>query len=501
LTLRARLLIGLVVLAAAGLTVTGIVTYREQKAFLLKRVNGQLATALATREISSALSTSRSGARALPFGSYAEFRYLDGTVDRVPSEMQTERPQLPANIELGKIITVHNPAYRAKAADVIVKNDRFEPGRPATLVVAIPLRDVNDALHRLLLVEFIVGALVLLTLALMAWWVIKLGLRPLAQMQETAGAIAAGDLSRRVEVVDEQTEVGQLGVALNQMLQQIETAFHEREESEERLRRFVGDASHELRTPLTSIRGYAELFRRGAADRPEDLAKAMRRIEEEADRMGVLVDDLLLLARLDQGRPLEREPVDLSRLAADAVDDARTVAPGRSIDLSPNGAVIVPGDEVRLRQVMANLLQNAVRHTPANTPVHIRVTADDDAAVIEVRDEGPGMPTEEASRVFERFWRSDSSRTRASGGSGLGLAIVAAIAEAHGGSASVETAPGQGATFRVQLPRRTPQWPAPDPGSKANETFAAPTLTDSATSAGPPTTGADIPMTELEETP
>ena len=196
-----------------------------------------------------------------------------------------------------------------------------------TLVVAIPLRDVDDTLHHLLLIEMLVAAGVLLALALLAWWVVRLGLRPLERMGETAGAIAAGDLSRRVEPADERTEVGRLGLALNSMLGQIEVAFAERTASEARLRRFVADASHELRTPLTSIRGYAELFRRGANTRPDDLAKTMRRIEEAAARMGVLVDDLLLLARLDQGRPLEREQVDLTRLVGAAVDDLRAARP------------------------------------------------------------------------------------------------------------------------------------------------------------------------------
>jgi two-component system OmpR family sensor kinase len=504
LTLRARLLIGLVVLVAAGLTVAGIATYREQRSFLLKRVNGQLASALANRELSKELwSLSQGRPRSLPFGTYAEVRYPDGSVSALGGATSADRPVLPRSIELGKVMTVHDPAYRVKADSVLVEGENiFEPDRPATLVVAIPLDDVNDALQRLLIVEFTVGAAVLIAVALLAWWVIKFGLRPLAQMQDTAGAIAAGDLSRRVDVVDEHTEVGQLGVALNKMLQHIEQAFKEREASEERLRRFVGDASHELRTPLTSIRGYAELFRRGAADRPEDLAKAMRRIEEEADRMGVLVEDLLLLARLDQGRPLEHASVDLTRLAADAVDDTRTVAPERSISFTANGAVVIRGDEVRLRQVMANLLQNAVRHTPADTPVYVQVTGDETSAVIEVRDEGPGIQTEDADRVFERFWRSDSSRTRASGGTGLGLAIVAAIAEAHGGTASVETAPGEGATFRVELPRD--YWPAPDPASKSDDatesqSHVSPSVGDSL-AAAPPTTGTAIPITELEET-
>ncbi len=322
-------------------------------------------------------------------------------------------------------------------------------------------------------------------MAIVAWWVIKLGLRPLEDMQETAGAIAAGDLSRRIDVVDANTEVGRLGIALNEMMQQIESAFAARAASEGRLRRFVGDASHELRTPLTSIRGYAELFRRGAADRPEDLAKAMRRIEEEADRMGSLVDDMLLLARLDQGRPLERQPVDLTRLTRDAVDDARAVAPNRPIDFSPNGAVFVPGDELRLRQVLGNLLQNANRHTPPDTPVHVRVVNGEEEAVIEVADEGPGMATEDANRVFERFWRSDPSRTRSSGGAGLGLAIVAAIAGAHGGRAEVQSAPGQGSVFRVHLPHHAPA------SVESYDTFAA--------DAVPPAPDPSVPVADLED--
>jgi two-component system OmpR family sensor kinase len=495
LTLRARLLIGLVVLAAIGLTVSGVVTYRELRTHLVKQRNAQLRDALKTspRELFYQFGAPKSGG--LPLGTYA--RLIDPRTGATKATRGYDypnrpEPRWPDEITVGERFTMHDPHFRGQSIST----------GEGVVVVAISMDEVDDTLHRLLVVELVVIGVVLGALAILAWWVVRLGLRPLAQMQETAGAIAAGDLSKRIDVPDENTEVGQLGIALNQMLQHIEQAFKEREESEARLRRFVGDASHELRTPLTSIRGYAELFRRGAADRPEDLAKAMRRIEEEADRMGVLVDDLLLLARLDQGRPLERAPVDLTRLAADAVDDARTVAPERSIAFSPNGEVFVRGDEVRLRQVMANLLQNAVRHTPADTPVYVQVTSDENDAVIEVRDEGPGMQTEDANRVFERFWRSDSSRTRASGGTGLGLAIVAAIAEAHGGTATVETAPGEGATFRVQLPRD--DWPAPDPAAKADEPAASqPGATASvgdSLAAQPPTSGRAIPITELEET-
>jgi two-component system OmpR family sensor kinase len=462
-TLRVRLLLGLVVLAAMGLLFAGAITYRQTRSDLQGRVNHQLRLAVQTPYLFfpgyRSPATDRLSDTLLPPGTWAEVLDADsghvyGTnAGALPHEAT---PVLPATVQPGTIFTVDAPHYRV----IVSQPQPFQlsdgSAVAASLVVAIPLADVDHTLHHLLLVEVIVIVTVLLAMAILAWWIIKLGLRPLEDMETTAGAIAAGDLSQRVEIVDPNTEVGRLGTAMNEMMQQIETAFAARAASEARLRRFVGDASHELRTPLTSIRGYAELFRRGAADRPEDLAKAMRRIEEEANRMGVLVDDMLLLARLDQGRPLERQPVDLTCIARDAVDDFRAVAPERPIDFASNGTVFVPGDEARLRQVLGNLLQNARRHTPADTRVHVRVCTDDADAVIEVADDGPGMSAEDASRVFERFWRSDPSRARSSGGAGLGLAIVSAIADAHGGRAEVDTAPGQGATFRVHLPLTVP---------------------------------------------
>jgi two-component system OmpR family sensor kinase len=237
------------------------------------------------------------------------------------------------------------------------------------------------------------------------------------------------------------------------MLEKIEAAFAERRASEERLRRFVADASHELRTPLTSIRGYAELFRRGADARPEDLAKSMRRIEEESTRMSELVEELLLLARLDQGRPLERASVDLTRVALDAVEDARAVQPGRRIQIEEPGPVMIDGDEARLRQVAANLLSNALIHTPERTGIRVRVSKDGVSALFEVADDGPGLTAEQAEKVFDRFFRVDPARSRETGSAGLGLSIVAAIVHAHGGDVKLETAPGRGATFVVRLPR------------------------------------------------
>jgi two-component system, OmpR family, sensor kinase len=469
-SVRARLLLGLLVVAALGLAVMGAATYRYTRSYAYKQVDQQLDNAkVPAAEIFrlGALFGPGSGRSRMPFGTYGELRTNDGTVVATTfgsNQPNIEPPQLPADLHQGTY-TAGSPPYRVSVTAVTIVDQAAATRQPGELVIAAPAGDAVHTLHRLLFVELLTGMLVLLALAGLAWWVVNLGLKPIHEMEETAEKIAAGDLSQRVEVVDDNTEVGRLGVALNKMLEQIETAFDERAQSESRLRRFVADASHELRTPLTSIRGYAELFRRGAADRPEDLAKAMRRIEEEANRMGVLVDDLLLLARLDQGRPLEVQPVDLSRLARDAVDDTRAIAPSRLIDYTPNGAIVVPGDEVRLRQVLGNLMQNALQHTPADTPVHVRVAADGDDAIIEVRDEGQGMSPDESARVFERFWRGDPSRQRASGGAGLGLAIVAAIADAHGGHAEVQSAPGHGATFRVVLPREHQAPPGTEPAT------------------------------------
>ena len=270
-------------------------------------------------------------------------------------------------------------------------------------------------------------------------------------MGTTADAIAAGDLTRRVEPADDRTEVGRLGIALNTMLARIEAAFEQRRGSEERLRRFVADASHELRTPLTSIRGYAELFRRGADTRPEDLAKSMSNIESEASRMGVLVDDLLLLARLDQGRPLEREPLDLAAVASDAVESARAIEPDRTIELVADDPVRIVGDASRLRQVIDNLLDNARVHAPGS-PVRVEVSLDDEEALLRIGDRGPGLDPEVEGRIFERFMRGDPSRSRGTGGVGLGLSIVQAIVAAHGGEVTASSHDEGGTVFEVRLP-------------------------------------------------
>jgi two-component system OmpR family sensor kinase len=327
-----------------------------------------------------------------------------------------------------------------------------DPRDGVVTVAAIPLSATDETLRRLLVVEALVIAAVLIVLGLVSWIVVRVGLLPLDRMGHTAGAIAGGDLSHRVESTDPRTEVGRLGISLNAMLDRLEQAFGEREASEDRLRRFIADASHELRTPLASIRGYAELFRMGAARSPEDVDKAMRRIEDEAARMGVLVEDLLTLARLDEVPHVPHAELDLATIVRDAVDDARAVAPDREISLAVDDPALVVGDRDQLRQVLGNLLRNAFVHTPGGTPIEISLRRDDGAVRLEVRDHGPGLPTSDADALFERFWRSEGGRERGRGGAGLGLAIVAAIVDAHDGDVRAGNAPGGGATFVVTLP-------------------------------------------------
>ncbi|MGW0806513.1 sensor histidine kinase [Nonomuraea sp. NPDC002799] len=331
-----------------------------------------------------------------------------------------------------------------------------------TLVVAVDLEEVDAITRRLILIELLGGGGILLILAVVGVTIVRRSMRPLGQIERTAEAIAAGELGRRVPDGDPRTEVGRLAGSLNGMLAQIETAFAARSASEEaarrsedRMRQFVGDASHELRTPLTSIRGFAEYARQNTGADPAEL---MQRVEKAAGRMSVLVDDLLLLARVDQQRPLQMRPVDMLALAADAVQDARILAPERVIKLDVVGgaALIVSGDEVRLRQVISNLVTNAIIHTEAGSPIVVRAGAGTDTFFLDVADQGPGLTPEQREHVFERFYRADSARSRRRSGeargSGLGLSIVQALVLAHGGTVTVDSSPEGGSTFRVELP-------------------------------------------------
>jgi two-component system OmpR family sensor kinase len=322
------------------------------------------------------------------------------------------------------------------------------------MVTAAPLDDVDDAVDRVIQIFLGFGAVTLLGAAGASWWFIRRELRPVDQMVDTATGIAAGDLTRRVADADTRTELGKLGAALNEMLTQIEESVEAQIASESRLRRFVSDASHELRNPLTSVRGYAELYRQGAIATPEAVDNAMNRIESEGGRMARLVDDMLMLARLDEDQALEMAPVDLSVIASEAVADFQVVAPDRPVDVQLAEPAMVTGDAQRLRQVVDNLLSNARIHTPAGTAVHVRLTQEGRDWVLTIADEGPGLSEAQQEHVFDRFWRADPARTRGRGGTGLGLAIVSSIAEAHNGSVAVRSVPGEGATFTIRIPAR-----------------------------------------------
>lgn len=334
------------------------------------------------------------------------------------------------------------------------------PGRHpgSALVIGLSMADVARTLGRVALIFAVLTVLAVAVAVVAGLLVIRRALAPLNRMVATAGAVAQLPLDRgevglpmRVPDADPDTEVGRLGLALNRMLDHIAAALSTRQASESRVRQFVADASHELRTPLAAIRGYTELAQRNPAALPEDVAHAMGRVQSEAERMTHLVEDLLLLARLDSGRPLQRAPVDLSRLCADAISDAHAAGPGHRWSLDgPAEPVVVPGDEARLHQVLANLLANARVHTPPGTAVTLSLRADREAAVVRVTDDGPGIPDELQSEVFERFVRGDTSRT--GGSTGLGLAIAAAVVRAHGGTLALQSVPGR-TDFTVRLPR------------------------------------------------
>ena len=342
-----------------------------------------------------------------------------------------------------------------------------------TFALALPLTSVNATVQRMVAMSSLLGLAAIVTAAATGFYAVRRAFRPLRVIEDTAEAIAEGDLTRRIPTHAAEDEVASLSRSLNVMLAQIESSFEARERSEGRMRQFVADASHELRTPLATVRGYAELYRQGAIATEDALDTAMGRIESEASRMSGLVEDLLTLARLDETPDLAVVPLDLTVIAADAVADARVREPDRHITLHALDGRIGPvhtlADESALRQVLINLLGNAVRHTPPGSPIEVAVGYVDDMAVLEVRDHGPGIPRAEAGKVFQRFYRSDPSRGRTGGGgNGLGLAIVSALITHHGGRVGVTETPGGGATFVAQLPRVAPGEITGDPDNDAD---------------------------------
>jgi len=466
--LWARLVAVALLLSAVALVATGAVGAGLLRGYLVDQVDDQLRTSV-TEIPREALESG--DARPGPY--YMGLADTDGRLRQTLIQPFRGAPAIPAYAVTRAPSAPFTEAVAGHPGGnwrVYVRPVRFaDTGDDGFLVVASDLGDVDATVSRLVNIDLAAGLIVLVALAAAGYGMVRVSLRPLRDIERTAAAIASGDLARRVPEEAPGTEVGRLGRSLNGMLTQIEGAFRARErsesaarDSERRMRRFVADAGHELRTPLTSIRGFAELHRqRGASATPEQTDELIGRIEDSATAMGLLVEDLLLLARLDQQRPLQQAPVNLVELAADVVIDARTRAPAREIEITGIGIaegdpVVVTGDGPRLRQILANLVNNALTHTPDGTPVTIGIGFTDREghrlAVMQVADTGPGLPPEQAARVFERFYRADSSRTRSQGGTGLGLSIVASLAAAHGGTAEVETAPGQGATFRVLLP-------------------------------------------------
>ncbi|HSK25537.1 MAG TPA: HAMP domain-containing sensor histidine kinase [Jiangellales bacterium] len=454
-SLRARLLAGVAAVALV-LVVAGLASTRIVEGYLVGQVDATLANAqlmgggregmghMARTPQADSSSSLYVGS---VVGDRVETRIRPGLRAADPALPQVSADQAVAAAGTGEAFTVPSSDpdvdYR-----VLVRTVR---GDAQVVVVGLPLDDVDRAVARLRAVQQVVALLVLGVLGLVTWWVLRLGVRPVKEMTETATAIAAGDLSRRVPEGDTRTEAGQLGSALNVMLTRIEEAFTARRRSEERLRQFVADASHELRTPVTTVRGYAELYRAGGLAEPSELAEAMRRTEQEAVRMGALVEDLLQLARLDQGQQLRREPVDLGAVVRDTARDLLAVDPTRPVAVEVADPVVALADEDRVRQVAANLVGNARVHTPPGTPVRLRAAAEAGRAVVEVSDDGPGMDPEVAARAFERFFRADPSRSRRHGGSGLGLSIAQAVVGALGGDVSLRSAPGHGTTVRVEL--------------------------------------------------
>lgn len=462
-SLRTQLVATMTLLMVVTVAITGIVTVSLLRNSLIDQMDRDI-RANADAVAQNIFPNGAADGTLLRF--YGELRNQEG--QKVRSTLPEESADYPVIPE----VSVDAVIERRHAGFSVPGSATGSPGWRVVLIeltngqgsvaIASDLSTINKSLEEAGQIIFVVGLGATVVASGIAFIAVTRQFRPLGRVERTAAAIAAGDLSRRVEVERPATEVGRLSRSLNAMLAHIETAFSARTESERKMRRFVADASHELRTPLVTIRGFSELYRHGALQNDDDVRSAMGRIESEAKRMGELVEDLLTLARIDEQRPLESEPLDLVILGNDAALDARAIAPDREIaviGLDGGQARSAPtvGDEARLRQVVANLMTNALRYTPDGTPIEIAVGVapvihDRMDSVIEVRDHGPGISEEDAARVFERFYRADSSRYRETGGTGLGLAIVAALVAQHDGSVRLEETAGGGATLSIRLP-------------------------------------------------
>lgn len=467
-SLRLRLVTGLGVILTAAFVLAGLLLVGLVHASLVDRIDRELSAVANSSALERLLTLQASDSSAGRSIAVIRLNRQGSITLSLPSGFAGSPDPLPAlpnytggvpASQVGHVIQVPSVdgsmQYR-----VLMVNGRLG----AVLALAEPMTAVEAATSTLVRLLLFIGLATLVIVLLVAWLIVRQGLLPVERIADTAARISGGDLTHRTGVAHDGSEVGRLGAAFDQMLDQVQGAFTQqhaalaaKEDSEARLRRFVADASHELRTPVTAIRGYAELYRAGGLSDPAALESAMGRIEGEGRRMSLLVDDLLLLARLDQGRPLRRDAVDLSRICTDAIADLRAAAPSHPVVAAVDPGVVVVGDDDRLRQVVGNLLGNVRVHAPADTPIEVvlreAATADGSRwAELRVVDHGPGIPPEHASRVFDRFYRADAGRSRGKGGSGLGLSIVASIVTAHGGRLWHEATPGGGATFAALLP-------------------------------------------------
>jgi two-component system OmpR family sensor kinase len=464
-TLRTRLLLSLGALLAVALVISGALVVGLTRANLVAEVDSDLLNVRGS-DFENVPGEPRPGD---PTGRRFAVVFLDpqgAVAESLPSGLPYAPDPLPSlpgpgepALAVGQFVV--RPAVDGSLSYRVLTRRLAGPGLDGySVVVAAPLTGVERSTGGLIRALLVVGLGVLGAMLLIGWLLIRRSLRPLERMTGTAERISAGDLSSRVGVRDDGSEVGRLGHAIDAMLDQIQTSFEaqraaltDKERSELRLRQFVADASHELRTPLTAVRGYAELYQAGGLSEDAALEQAMARIGTESRRMAALVEDMLLLARLDQGRPLRRDPVVVSDLVNDAVHDAQAVEPERPVRASVEPGIVVQGDEDRLRQVIGNLFTNVRVHTPASTPIDVALLERDGASVLSVADHGPGVDAEHIEHIFDRFYRADTGRSRDTGGAGLGLSIAASVATAHGGTIEYSTTPGGGATFTLTLPR------------------------------------------------
>jgi two-component system, OmpR family, sensor kinase len=467
-SLRMRLLIATGLAVLCGLIVVDLITFSVVTHSLVQQVDDTLLRAHAPIEqvADTRDPTSWKAIPAIAPGLFVSIVGQDGTELFTTPAIEPGREQDVVDISGIDLTDSYQTARAIDGDSIRLRVDPLTDGQ--TLIVGQSLRRVDET-RRQLVAVLIFGSLAAIAAAVVvAWWLVRAGLRPLRRVEVSAAAISDSDLDLRVPGADQPTEVGNLAAALNAMLDRLQTSSEEREQtlselrsSEARMRRFVADASHELRTPIAATAAYAELFEQGARDHPEDLDRAMSGIRRETGRMAGLVDDLLLLARLDEHRPLAEEPVDLTEVVFAAIDAAKTLEPGRPIRVRIGDVLTVRGDAGRLRQVVDNLFANVRAHTPADTECEVELTADGDDAVLKVTDAGPGVDPDDLTHLFDRFYRVDDARTRSTGGSGLGLAIVDAIVQAHKGSITARNVDPHGLALTVRIPFEPPYPPEP----------------------------------------